>query len=286
MYCHASEEGDVHHKVCQQAPTKWTADDQIVFLNALSSDMPSCDRKENATTLENLEHADTCYVYCAQHSCGAAKKYMQEHRDELRQKCDNITYLTNGALSMNRDSLVDGKKCHDQIIEYNKKNTNTDKACLTCIKDSQPIDNATYDNKHINVRYSFTDDSIPDWYIRNGIYSPLPPIFTCDKRFHPPVMHNEDRSILHVNLENKGLPKDAILAYWAAKPNDEKVEAHRAYGDFSNSGIIQCDNYECDIPVAFPGIYTEHGETFNPHVHFTHWKGDRWDTVAKTIEFV
>ncbi len=280
MQCHKTP-GEVYHQICEKPPTSLTSHD--VFINAL--DDTSCDRKQQTRNLDSVENGSSCFVYCAQRSCHAATDFMEKHQAELRQKCDKITYLPNGALAMDEDDLKDGRACHDHIIEYNKKASLDSKACLTCVPGSVPID-AHFRGKSIEARYAVTDEKIPDWYKRRGIYSTLPTPFNCDHRFHPPELHvSKDAPELKLNINNTDLPKDAVIGFWASNPNKKVLEAGKAYGDFSNSGIVQCDDGICSLRVHYPSQYTAEGKVYNPHIHFTVWKGEEWDTLARTVEF-
>jgi len=209
---------------------------------------------------------------------------MKANQSHLRKKCKQITYLPNGALSMKAEDLQDGAACHSQILENNLKADA--KSCLTCVAGSKPV-GARYDGKELRARYASTDDTIPDWYVRRGIYSPLPPPFTCDPKFHPPEEHTpSDAPELVLDLNNADdVPKDATIGYWAAKASPRIKEAGDAYDDFSNSGIVKCVDGICRLRVHYPGRYTAEGRVYNPHIHFAVWQGNQWDPVARTVEF-
>jgi hypothetical protein len=280
MECRKDEE-DLF-TICQRPPDQWRGE---VFINALTEQMPECNRLKGAVSLGKVdEKSERCFVYCAQHSCDAARTYMINNESELKQRCHEVVYLPNGALAMDAKDLVDGDACHRNIIAHNVAKTEA-KPCLTCTGATESV-GATYGDKYLNARYSNTQGGIPDWYLRHGIYSPLPQPFMCDKRFHPPRLHASDAPLLQVNIGNTDVPADAIIGYWAAKENKSVLEAHEAYGDFGNSGITKCHKGICDMHINFPGQYTAEGEVHNPHVHFAVWKGEHWDTDVKTIEFL
>ena len=67
--------------------------------------------------------------------------------------------------------------------------------------------------------------------------------------------------------------------------NDHVVEAGQAYRDFSESGIVRCQDGRCPLRVNYPGRYPAEGKVYRPHIHFAVWKGNEWDTVARTVEF-
>ena len=266
--------------VCEDVP-------KSVYLNALADKLPECDRKTAMSTLSDGKHADMCYVYCAQRSCGAAKAYMQNNHKELRHKCSMITYLHNGALSMDPNDLVDGNACHNKITQSNKKK-GVKSTCLTCDENDKGSKLPLKINGVVTPsQIVTTKGKVPDWYQRRGIVASLPTQFSCDKRYNPPQPHQPERaaSTFEIDISNTELPPDAILGYWASRKSNEIVEASRAYGNFDNSGIVQCRKSICEFKLDHPGMYTTEGKVYKPHVHFTEWKGDRWNMVAKTIEF-
>lgn len=272
----------VADRVCELPPASPGPDD--VFLNALADNMPACDRRnDRMARLDGIDHAATCYVYCAQRSCQAANDFMENNAPALRDKCEAIVYLHNGALSMAADDLADGQRCHADIVDFNRRDP--DHACLTCRNETSSPIALEIDGTSVSGRLLETDDEIPDWYIRHNIYSPLPPQFTCDKRYaYPLTMHADGASTVKVRLPDDARA-DSVIAFWAAKPASSVREAHEAYGDFANSGIVQCAEHVCEMKLDLPGVYTADGEVFPAHVHFTEWEGDRWNRVAKTINF-
>ena len=270
--------------VCERVPD---IDDGGVFLNALSESMPECDRKEGAETLDSLKGFETlpkCYVYCAQRSCDAATKYMERHEDDLNTLCSSVSYLHGGALEMDRDRLVDGKVCHKKIVDHNMQD-GLQEGCLTC-EDKDKVDiEMSIDQVPVKATYLRTSGEIPDWYRRSGIVGSLPTQFSCDDRYKKPLPHDGGGSAsVTVNIAPTGLPKDALIAYWAAEPSDEVRVAEEAYGTFKNSGIVQCQDFVCEFPIDVPGIYTSEGKVYKSHIHLTEWQVDRWNLNAKTID--
>ena len=168
-----------------------------------------------------------------------------------------------------------------------------DRACLTCAPGSLPV-NVSVDNEPWHgARFANTEKEIPDWFQTQGIYSSLPPRFTCDQRFHQPLTlyqpKGDHTTTIRLSLEGLNLPPNAVLGYWAAHPSTlsgSVPTAADAYGEFDNSGIVQCDEGTCEFTLKFPGKYAVKGQTFNPHFHFAVWEGDRWGMRAKTVEFV
>ena len=284
--CTAASEDDPYDFVCERAHAR---PGKSVYINALADKMPFCDRKSDMTRLDQLDHADTCFVYCAQDTCSAARSFMEAEREQLKKKCGETVYLHNGALAMERGSLRDGTKCHEAIAAHNAKSTKDE--CLTCGVESLPIAVKVDGKPLADARYIETDDEIPNWYIRMGTYSPLPKHFTCDRRYDlarrdrvAPVVPRGS-STIQFDISQTGLPKDAWIGYWASKATDTILPAADAYDKFANSGMVQCDGHVCKIPLDMPGKYTAEGQVFEPHLHFTHWNGAGWDMRAKTISF-
>lgn len=262
--------------------------DAGVFLNVLAEGMPECDRKEHSVTLDELkefEEPPKCYVYCAQRTCTAAKKFMEEHSEELGKLCDTVSYLPGGALEMNPDDLVDGKACHAKIIEHNMKQGIQD-GCLTCGdgEEDQIKLEMTMDGDPVDATYYETKDVIPDWYKRAGIVGTLPTQFSCDKRYKTPVVHDNGGVQVEMNIEKTGLPKNALIAYWGANPSTDVRVAPDAYDEFQNSGIAQCKEYQCKFKMNIPARYTADGKVYKKHLHVTDWDGFSWNLKAKTID--
>lgn len=274
-------------RVCEDPPA--TLGPRDVYVNVLGKTMPECDRAlepvaSSPTVLEGAEH---CYVYCAQRSCEASANALREHRDQYDAACPNgITYLHNGALSMNRDELVDGDACHAKIIDFNK---DASKPCLTCGDDGVPIPVQVDGTDDPSARFSTTEEgTIPDWYARANIHASLPTPFHCDARYHnPPQTHGEGRQRVTVDVSSvlPTMTDKTTVAYWAATSADDVREAHVAYDDFQNSGIVECTSGVCEFELDPPGRYTADGINFRPHLHFAEWKGDRWSRTVHTVAY-
>ena len=186
---------------------------------------------------------------------------------------------------MDRHELVDGDRCHRNIIGYNMKKGLRD-GCLTCEGDDKiKLNKMTMDGEPVDATYLRTSGEIPDWYRRRGIVGTLPTQFSCDERYKKPLPHHDsDKSRFVVDISETDLPPDATIAYWAAKPSDEVRVAEDAYGNFDNGGITQCEGSICEFRLDLPGRYTSEGKVFKRHIHLTHWNVDRWDLDAKTID--
>eukprot|EP00966_Prymnesium_polylepis_P279788 6463966-Prymnesium_polylepis.1 len=55
--------------------------------------MPECDVNGKTVQLEDITHSKNCMVYCARQSCDAAVQFINHHKKELNDKCEQITYL-------------------------------------------------------------------------------------------------------------------------------------------------------------------------------------------------
>lgn len=265
-------------RVCERPPAH--VEDGAVFLNALHTSMPECDRASRSATLEDLDRASHCYVYCAQRSCGAAKDFMVERADDLAAKCDAVTYLRNGALGMNESELVDGGRCHANIVAHNSVQKT---GCLNCDASSPvDVDLIINDEKRSGAQYLQARPSAPDWFKRASIWSRHPPQFSRDPRYANPPQTHDPRGSARMRLDTTGtgIRENATLAFWASKPDTHVREAHDAYDDFTNSGIVQCERHTCEFTVDTPGAYTADGTVFRPHIHVSEWRGDHWGDVA------
>lgn len=265
-------------RVCERPPSH--VGDADVFLNALHGALPECDHASHAATLEGLERASHCYVYCAQRSCDAAKDYLVSRADELEAKCDATTYLHNGALGMHESELVDGAGCHANIVEHNAVQ---DTGCLNCdARTTVDVALALDGQERVGAQFLPTRPSAPEWFKRASIWSRLPPQFSRDARYANPPQAHDPRGSTTVRLDTTGtgIAEDATLAYWASKPDERVREAHDAYDDFTNSGIVACERRTCGFTVDAPGAYTADGKVFRPHIHVAEWKGDHWGDAA------
>ena len=226
-------------RVCELPPAHMAEKD--VFINALHSDMPECDRASHAATLDQLETAKAshCYVYCAQRSCNAAVDFMASEADKLEERCDAVTYLHNGALGMSEAELVDGARCHARIVAHN---TVQDSGCLNCDAQKQTAVGLTVDGQTLaGAQYLPARASAPGWFKRASIWSRHPPQFSRDARYtNPPQTHDPSGSVrVSLDTAGTGISEDAVLAFWASKPDEHVREAQDAYDDFTNSGIVQ-----------------------------------------------
>ena len=269
-------------RVCERAPERVGAN--AVFLNALHDAMPECDRTAHSATLADLagargdDAAPHCYVYCAQRSCGAAADFVTSHAEELQRGCSAVTYLRNGALGMRESELVDGAACHARVVEHNPVQ---ETGGLNCGDAAVDVALAVDGRARAGAQYLRGRPTAPEWFKRASIWSRHPPQFSRDPRYANPPRAHDPRGAARVRLDTTGtgIAEDATLAFWASHPGEVK-EAHAAYGDFTNSGIVRCERRTCDFTVDPPGAYTAAGKSFRPHVHVAEWKGDHWGDVG------
>lgn len=271
----------------------------VAFLNVLSEGMPECDRKNDP--MMNWKDDDTkkdvCYVYCAQKTCHAAKNFMESHDEELRSRCGTVVYLPEGALGMHPSELVDGELCHANIAKHNL-GKGVQGGCLTCeeaggsgSEEEGTSVRVTVDDTPVHATYFETKREVPEWFQRSGIVGLLPPPFSCDPRYkESPVPHApsslSSMAKVRMDISETGLPRDAVLGYWAAHggKGDDILVAEKAYGSFENSGIVQCVDAMCEFDLVPPKRYTTEGKVFKSHFHFTEWLGNRWNLDAKTVD--
>ena len=260
-------------------------DPKGVFLNALADDMPECDRVLNMARLDEVQTATSCYVYCAQRSCGAAKTFLERNADALFEKCTTVSYLHGGALEMRKEDLVDGEMCHRNILDSNAAKGLHD-GCVTCDEKEATVISMTINDQPVTATYVTTDSTPPDWYLRNGIVGSLPTQFSCDERYKYPLqMHDsQGRASVKLDISKTDLPSGATIAFWAAHSNSSAVMDADAYGSFDNSGIVKCENSICDFHMDVPGRYSSEGKVYKQHLHLTEWLGDHWNLVAKTVD--
>ena len=66
------------------------------------------------------------------------------------------------------------------------------------------------------------------------------------------------------------VPKGAKVAYWAANPHDETPLVTKAYGNFSNSGVVMADdNGIAELKVVKgSGYVVPSGRYIAPHIHY------------------
>lgn len=288
MACHKVS-GHVYDEACDVVPNY--QDGSVGFFNALSENLPECNRIDHLKDVVDFEPLDVCFVYCAQKSCDAAEKFMEKHASILREGCNTITYLHSGAVAMNPDELVAGEKCHQKIREHNEAQTvkEASNICLTCNSSQQgtPIPLTWNGEVLATAKMVSTKGTVPDWYVASGNYSTLPPQFTCNSKYgNPPKLHQgKGNNTIEIDISQTDLPPNSIIGYWAAKPSKDALPPKDAYADFSNSGIIQCRNNKCRLKLDTPGVYKVDRETFPSHMHFTEWTGRHWNPVGKTIQF-
>ena len=90
--------------------------------------------------------------------------------------------------------------CHnyDDTFSFHQ---NTPRSCHTCTGESETVKIAINDGTPFVTQMFETSAIIPNWYKSEGIYSPLPPHFTCDEKYkkspsiHVPTTYNANVSV-------------------------------------------------------------------------------------------
>ena len=170
------------------------------------------------------------------------------------------------------------------------------KTCLNCNIITQKKISCIVNGRDDHTTLSRMTTSIPKWFKKAGIYSPLPKIFTCGNL--DISKHNLEEKICkdadivisfdvsHLNLSHK--PK--WLYYWCSKKRNLDDNNYGspidAYGDFSNDGLIKLsDTDTIQLHVHDPTPYKVDGVHYPPHIHFTVLKKNNlWSTKPWAID--
>ena len=92
------------------------------IMHALSDTMPMCDLASGVDDVKTIQFGDVCNVYCAQKTCDAAVRYMNEHKNDFK-KCKHINYWKQGSIEIDEALLADGQACKEAIREWNATHT-------------------------------------------------------------------------------------------------------------------------------------------------------------------
>lgn len=142
------------------------------------------------------------------------------------------------------------------------------KACLTCINDTEDE----------------TDFTVPKWSQKMGNYSALPPMLNCDSKYNANKQNlvqekPKGKDLVTISLKTKA---NTWVFYWASesrKQSDTVLPAEKAYGKFTNRGLVQT-NAEGDVTLECmcPQIYEADGEVYPRHIHYVLLNEDKtWD---------
>lgn len=149
------------------------------------------------------------------------------------------------------------------------------------------------------------DDSIPLWFRKAGIYSPLPRKLTCDSRYnafknpmkkwkaHSPAGADYQIKIPRKSVEKIGYGKKRRypkwMYFWASQERQleyvEPMEAEAAYDSFYNSGLVEADeNGDFIFNMYLPTPYLVEGVMYTPHVHLAFIKENKtWDVNTWSV---
>ena len=157
--------------------------------------------------------------------------------------------------------------------------------CLTC--KSTVIDDLESD----------MENEIPLWYKKAGNYSLEPKLLNCNEEYNPnktdlkkdtpEITEIEVKIPVEVEVFKKnGKIEGTWIFYWAALSHRE-VEINgpeAAYGDESNSGLIQSDDSgKAELVLNCPQPYRVNNITYPRHVHYTTLTKDNvWSLDIKT----
>ena len=154
-----------------------------------------------------------------------------------------------------------------------------DETCPTCAEDTAPIALTVDGVTDKSATLTTTTAAIPDWYLKKGIYSSLPPHFTCNESYRPPLAPTtppaESAGTTTLVFDLEGVADGTHVAWWAtAEGASDGDDAGDAYGDFSNRGIVRTVGSTVTLRILRPAAYTLDGKTYRPHVHFVTWNPD------------
>ena len=125
------------------------------------------------------------------------------------------------------------------------------KKCLTC------------KSKVIDDLESEMHKEIPEWYLKDGNYSLLPKVLTCNDKYNankndlvketPNITDTEIKIPLEVS-------KNTWIFYWAADSNKNSTvikNPQEAYNKNKNRGLLKSDNIlPCMCPESIRGVIT------------------------------
>ena len=153
------------------------------------------------------------------------------------------------------------------------------KKCLTC------------KSKVIDDLESEMHKEIPEWYLKDGNYSLLPKVLTCNDKYNanknnlveetPKITETEIKVPLEVS-------KNTWIFYWAADSNKNSTvikNPQEAYNKNKNRGLLKSDkDGNVELILNTPQPYKVDGITYPRHLHYIPLKKDKtWDTDVKAI---
>ncbi len=180
-----------------------------------------------------------------------------------------------------------------------------EKLCYTCENDQVQLITLYYNGMKINTLLEKADDSIPMWFKKAGIYSPLPRALTCQSKYNPfknkisnwksdfPTQTGLKIKITSSTLKKMGYGQNQKyprwMYFWASKHRDFNqvcpLDAEPAYGNFYNSGLVEINkdgNFIFNMYLPTP--YLVDGIMYTPHLHLAFLGKDRvWEVNTWTI---
>ena len=140
-----------------------------------------------------------------------------------------------------------------------------------------------------NVEFG-KNKEIPDWYLKEGNYSILPKILTCNDKYNanknelteeiPKTSNTEVRIPIKVK-------KGDWIFYWATDSNKNSRNIKDpvvAYNKNKNRGLINSDGDKVELILNTPQPYHIDGVTYPRHVHYVLLKDDNtWSMDIQTV---
>lgn len=153
--------------------------------------------------------------------------------------------------------------------------------CTTCNEEDLDLNGNVYvDGVHdTSARLTSTAQEIPEWMSKAGLFSLLPPMYSCSKRYFPhPKPHRKQMwSWNDVCIEfTNPFPADVkLIGWWASEPFSGVRKAAVAYARFGNSGVLTV-RPRVRLHLRPPGTYEVGGAVSRTHVHMVGWNGTTW----------
>ena len=179
------------------------------------------------------------------------------------------------------------------------------KICYTCVNDRLYTVNMFRNGVKEKTLVEKADDSIPLWFRKAGIYSPLPRKLTCDPKYNAfknPIKKWKPHSPAGADYQIR-IPKESVekigygkkrryphwMYFWASQERQldhvEPMEAEEAYDSFYNSGLVKADsNGDFVFRMYLPTPYLVEGVMYTPHVHLAFVKENKtWDVNTWSV---
>ena len=153
------------------------------------------------------------------------------------------------------------------------------KKCLTC------------KSKVIDDLESNMDNEIPEWYLKDGNYSLLPKVLTCEDKYNAIKNDLLEETPKITDTEVKvpiKISKNTWVFYWAADSNKNSTvikNPQEAYNKNKNRGLLKSDDKgDIELILNTPQPYKVDGITYPRHLHYVTLKSNKtWDMNVKAI---